>query len=108
MPPTLNGVINLVIRRVVLEKILKPEPLPVEVFGAASDQLRHVFVESESLWQGQGFNRFFDFVQRFAHDFYCPVKSVFCKPYRRIACFSERSHSTGPAPFQQAAYSASR
>ena len=63
--PTLNAVIDFVFCRIVLEKVFEAQSLPIEVFGVASDQLRHVLVKPEPFGQGQSFNRLFDFMQRF-------------------------------------------
>ena len=60
--PTLNVVIDLIVREVVLKEALDSQPLPVDVFNIPANQPRHVLVESKSIGQRQGFNCLFNFL----------------------------------------------
>jgi len=74
---------DFVFRRIVLGKTFKGQPLPIEVFSVATDQLRHVLVKPESVRQRQGLDCLFDFMQRFHGEN--------CRPFARFAsgCFLE-------------------
>jgi hypothetical protein len=51
-----------------LEKRFEDEPLPVEIFGAASDQLGQILLELQPLFQRQRAICLLNFQQRLAHD----------------------------------------
>ena len=66
MSPVLYAVINVIVRRIVLEKLFECQPLPVKILPATPDQLRHVIVKPQSLCQRQRLDREFD-LQNSAH-----------------------------------------
>lgn len=65
MSPVLNVVIDMIVRRVVLEEPVESQSLPVEIFDIPANQLRHILVESKPVGQRQRFNRLLNFLQRF-------------------------------------------
>jgi hypothetical protein len=59
-----STVASLVSRRIVFEESIEPQPLPVQVFHVAADQLRQVPIDPQTVGQRQRLDGSFNFLHR--------------------------------------------